>query len=482
MEIAKKRSRDLNMLEGSLLGKILIFALPLMLTNLLQTFYNAADMMVAGLSAEENAVGAIGTTGSMINLVLNIFIGVSIGANVVVARRIGAGQREGVSRAVHSALIVSVVLGFVGMATGLFISRPALALMGAQNNLLELAVLYTRIYFFGLPFISLTNSLISIFRAKGDTRTPLVILTSTGLLNVGLNLFFVLVVKLSVEGVAIATAAANAASAALLLWRLSRDAGACRFSFRRLCFDGKAVREMLYVGIPASIQGALFSISNMMIQSSILAVNNRMVPAGETFQPIVKGNAASANLEGFAYTATNSIYQASITFTSQNVGAGKYPRVWRVMGGCYLVTAIVAILFGGGMLLFREPLLSLYGVSPAEAGSLAEMAYNTAYVRMLYMLSTYFLLAWMEIGSGVLRGLGKSMTSTVVTLVGSCLFRIVWLATVFRAVGTLDSVYVSYPLSWGVTAAVHFICAVVILKRKLTRNEAHSSYSSYNIE
>ena len=469
MEAIRTKRHHLNMLEGPLLGKILVFALPLMVTNLLQTFYNAADMMVAGLSAEANAVGAIGTTGALIALVLNLVFGFSVGTNVVVARRLGSGEWESVSHSVHSALIVSVAFGFGGMATGLLVSRPILVLMGAQDNLLDLATLYTRIYFLGLPFIALTNCTISIFRAKGDTRTPLVILSLSGLLNVGLNLFFVLVAGLSVEGVAIATAAANAVSAVLLLWRLSKDNGPCRFSFRLLRYDRRAVREMLYIGIPASIQGALFSISNIIIQSSVLTVNNRMAPAGETFQPIVKGNAATANLEGFSYTATHAIYEASITFTSQNVGAGKYPRVWRVMGGCCLVTAIVAILFGGGMLLFREPLLALYGVTPGEVGSLTEMAYRTACVRMYYMISVYFLLAWMEVGSGILRGLGKSLTSTVISLVGSCLLRIVWIETVFRAVGTLESIYISYPLSWGLTAAISFFFAVVVLKRRIKK-------------
>lgn len=466
--------RDLNMLEGPLLGKVLLFSLPLMLTNLLQTFYNAADMMVVSLSHEANAVGAIGTTGAMINLVLNIFMGLAVGANVVVARRLGSGSWENVSRAVHTSLIISIALGTLGMGVGLLISRPILSVMGAQESLLDLAVLYTKIYFFGLPFIAVSNFLISIFRAKGDTRTPLFILTLTGLLNVGLNLFFVLVVRLSVEGVAIATAISNVASALLLLWRLSLDKGPCRFSLRLLRFDRFALRDMILIGVPASIQGALFSLSNMIIQSSILSVNNASVPAGETFQPVVNGNAAAANLEGFVYTATNSIYQAAITFTSQNVGAGKYHRVWRVMGTCYFVTTLVALIFGGLTLALHTPLLALYGVhhGPDE---LTEMAYHTAYLRLIYMMTTYFLLAEMEVGSGILRGLGKSTTSTLVSLAGVCLLRIAWIATVFRALGSLESVYISYPISWLITALAHFTCAVIVLKAMIRKQAAGQS-------
>lgn len=463
------KNKTINMTEGPLLVKILLFTLPVMLTNLLQTFYNAADMMVVSLSTEENAVGAIGTTGAMINLVLNIFMGLSIGANVVVARRIGAGDSRGVSRAVHTSLIAGLALGILGVCVGFPVARPLLSLLGARDDLLDLAVLYTRIYFFGLPFISLTNFLISIFRAKGDTRTPFRVLTISGLFNVGFNLFFVLVMKLSVEGVALATAGSNLLSTILLLWRLSKCRGSCRFSFRRLRFDPRALRDMALVGFPASLQGVLFSISNMTIQSSILQVNNASVPANETFQPVVSGNAAAGNLEGFAYTATNSVYQAAITFTGQNAGAGKYRRVWRVMGCCYLITTLIGLLFGGAFCLFRQPLLSLYGIHPAAEGTLEQLAYHTAFVRTIYMMPLYFLLAAMEVGSGVLRGLGRSFVSTAVSLIGICVFRVVWILTVFRATGTLEMIYISYPISWALTALVHFTCAALYLRRQEKR-------------
>ena len=466
-----RRHRDIQMTEGPLFGKILLFRLPLIVTNLLQTFYNAADMMVVSLSSEENAVGAIGTTGSMINLVLNIFIGLSAGANVAVAHKIGEQDDDGTSRTVHTALLMSVLLGLAGTVAGLAIARPVLYAMGAQGALLDLAVLYTRIYILGAPFLSVTNFAISIFRAKGDTRTPLVILTLTGLLNVGLNLFFVLAARLSVDGVAIATLISNFTSAVLLLFFLSRDEGPCRFSFRRLRFSGAAARDIIYIGVPASVQGALFSLSNIIIQSSILQVNNASVPPGTTYQPVVNGNAAAANLEGFIYTATTSVHLAAIAFTGQNVGAKKYDRVKRVMLSCYLLTFCVAMIVSGVIVLLREPLLGLYGVTNDPDDPLRALAFHTAWIHILYMEIPYFLLAFMEIGSGVLRGMGKSVTAMIVSLVGICALRLVWIWTVFRALGTLESIYISYPISWAVTAAVHFLfCALTLRKFRKDRD------------
>ena len=469
------------MTEGPLLGKILLFVLPLALTNLLQVLYNAADMVVVSLSREPDAVGAIGTTGAFINLILNIFIGFSVGANVVVARHLGSGNAEKASRAVHTSICMSVLFGVAGTVVGLLVTRPVLAAMGNTGKLLDLAVRYTIIYFIGVPFSSLANYAIAILRAKGDTRTPLYILTATGLLNVGLNFFFVLALDMSVDGVAYATSISNAVSAVLLVICLSKEKGACRFSFRKLGMDRSAFGDILYVGLPAGLQGALFSLSNMLIQSSILQVNNTMCPADSAYQPVVKGNAAASNLENFAYTATNSVHQASVTFTSQNVGAEKYERVSRVMKCCYFVTFLIAVVMSGIVLLLREPLLALYGVKAGADGSLDSIAMSTAVTRMLYMLTTYFLCSFMEVGSGVLRGLGKSVTSTVVSLVGSCVLRVVWIFTVFRLDPTLGVIYFSYPLSWGLTALIHLTCCIVT-KNKLIRQKKERDASAARLE
>ena len=462
-KMEKLAKKSIDMTEGPLFGKILLFVLPMMATNLLQVAYNAADMMIVSLSNEANAVGAIGTTGAFINLVLNIFIGFAMGANVIIARHLGARDGDGASRAVHTSLILAVALGTISGAIGLCISRPVLTLMGAEENLLDLALVYTRVYFLGTPFVALTNYAVAIFRSKGDTRTPLFVLSAAGLVNVGFNLLFVLVFGMSVEGVALATVVSNVLSAVVLLFVLSRDGGACRFSFKKLRLDKRSFLEILRIGLPAGIQGALFSLSNMIIQSSILRVNNILAPGSE-YEPVVEGNAAVANLEGFLYTATNSVCQASVAFTSQNVGAGKYGRIGRVMLNCYAITTVVAVV--GSLLLFglNHPLLALYGISEGEG--LGQIAYETAMAKIYLEGMTYFLLAFMEIGSGVLRGLGRSMTSTVIALVGSCLLRIVWIFTVFEHFLTVESIYISYPVSWALTGLVYLIFALMILRRE----------------
>ncbi|MBO4848654.1 MAG: MATE family efflux transporter [Clostridia bacterium] len=459
-----KRSRDIDMLNGPLLGKVFLFALPLMLTNLLQMFYNAADMIIAGKSNVEGAIGSIGTTAAMINLLLNIFMGFSVGTNIVVARNIGKNDPEAVSGAVHSSLILGLITGAVCSVIGLAVSRPVLALLGDEGHILDLAALYTRIYFSGAPFIALSNYLIAIFRAKGDTSTPLAVLTCTGLLNVGLNLFFVLVCGMSVDGVALATVIANAASALALGAILMRDSGPCRLELKKLRLSGPAVREIIRDGLPAGVQGALFSLSNMLIQSSIIGFNNRLCPGGSD---VIDGNSAASNLEGFVYVSTNSVYQASVTFTSQNYGAAKYRRIGRVMRCCYFVTACIAVVGAGSLLLFHKGLLSLYIVKP--------LAIDTAMTRMKIMLIPYVLLAFMEVGSGVLRGLGRSMTSTLISLIGTCVFRIIWIYTVCPAVNELWIVYLSYPISWGLTGLTHFMFSETIRRRKLREHEARAA-------
>ena len=460
-----KRKRDLDLTEGAILSKLFVFILPLMASNLLQTFYNAADMMVVSLSDQANAVGAIGTTAPFVNMIVNLFIGFSAGANVMVARHIGARDADAVSRTVHTSICMSLIFGGIGAVLGLAVARPVLAMMGNTGSLLELSVLYTKIYFLGVPFISLTNYMISILRAKGDTRTPLIVLSATGVLNVLLNLFFVLALGLSVEGVALATSISNAVSAVVLLLILMREKGACRICLRCLHIDRRAFLSILHIGLPAGIQGALFSLSNMMIQSSILRVNNSLGLASDGYQPVVDGNAAVANLEGFAYTATNSVCQAAITFTGQNAGAQRYERIKRVMGACYLATTLVALVFSAVLILFSDPLLALYGIKDVEPGSLVAIARETAQKRLLFMIAPYFLLACMEVGSGVLRGLGRSVTSTLISLVGACLLRIVWILTVFEHYQTLESIYVSYPVSWILTATVNLTLSLLVLRR-----------------
>ena len=464
--------RKIDFTNGRVFLKIIWFVLPIVATNLLQMLYNAADMMVVSLSHEQNAVGAIGTTNSFLHLIVNLFIGFSVGANVVVAREIGAGNKERVQRAVHTSLIIAVLSGLAGGAIGVVISRPILTAMGNTGNLLDLAVTYTLIYFAGVPFLALTNYLMAIFRAKGDAKTPLIVLACTGILNVLLNLFFVLVCGLSVEGVALATACANVASAAVLLIKLKRQQDDTAFSWKLLKVDKEALRDIVVNGLPAGIQSALFSLSNMLIQSSIVTVNNNACPPGVEYAPIVNGNSAGANLDAFIYTAMNAVYQGAITFTSQNIGAGKPHRVRRIMYSCFAIAGLIGISLSTLLLALKQPLLSLYGIIPGTEGSLERLAYEAALIRFRWLSAPYFLCGLMEVCTGVLRGLGKSLTSTVISLIGACLLRMVWLWTVFPQSQTLETVFVSYPITWIVTNIVAFTVIQLSLRKILRQKRA----------
>lgn len=451
--------KQIDLLEGPLLPKIILFVIPLMCTNLLQAFYSAADMIIVSMSNVDGAVGSIGTTSALINLVLNLFSGFAIGANIVIARSIGRKNEEYTRKSVHTSVAVSALFGLLCCGIGLLVSRPLLTLMGNRGYVLDLSCVYTMWYFIGSPFISVSNNLIAVFRAKGDTRTPLFVLSFSGILNVLLNLFFVLVCGMSVEGVAIATAISNVVSAAVLMVILSKDDSWCRFSFRRLRVDRKAFLEILAVGLPASVQGALFSISNMMIQSSVIAINNIRCPGGSA---VIDGNAAACSLEGFIYTATNSVYSAAVTFTSQHYGAKKFKRIGNVMRSCYFVTFVIALLGAAILVGFRNPLSRLYVTDP--------LALETANTRIMVVIMLYFLLAFMETGSGVLRGLGKSLLSTVISLVGSCVLRIVWILTVVKIHPSLEAIYISYPVSWAVTALFHFTCSSLLRRKYMREN------------
>ena len=465
--IAERRKTDFT--SGKVFWKIVYFVLPIMATNLLQTLYNAADMMVVSLSSEANAVGAIGTTGSFINLIVNVFIGFSVGANVVVAREIGAQDKKRAQEAVHTALLMAVSFGVMGMALGLYVTRPVLRLMGNSGNLLDLAVTYTRIYFLGVPFLATTNYLIAIFRAKGDAKTPLIVLMSTGILNVVMNLFFVLVCKFSVEGVALATSLSNIVSTVILLWKLSRDKDYTTFSFKKLKWNARAFKQIVFVGFPAGVQGALFSLSNMIIQSSVVSVNNAISPNTE-YQPIVNGSAATGNLEGFVYMATNSVYQAAITFTSQNIGAEKPQRVKPIMYSCFLVTTLIGVMMTSIIFAFSNPLLSLYGIRGGAEGSLEALALSAAKTRLKCVCTAYFLCGLMEVCTGVLRGIGRSLTSTAISLIGVCLLRVVWMLTLFPAFPTLTTIFLSYPVTWFVTTIAAYTIINILLRGILKKH------------
>lgn len=450
------KRKDINMTEGPLFRKMLLFAFPVIITNFLQAFYNAADMIVVGCSSEADAVGAIGTTAAFTALILNFLIGIAVGANVVVARHIGAGEKDRTKEAVHSAALVGLAIGVLGGIIGFALAPAVMRGVGNRGRLLELSVRYARIYFLALPFHSLANFAMGIHRAKGDTQTPLRVLAASGILNVLLNLFFVLVLDMSVEGVAIATGVAAAVSAAVLFGNLMRDPGPCHFSFKHLRPHAHEVKSILRIGFPAGVQSALFAISNIIIQSSIVQVNNAVCDPGAAYQPVVKGNAAAANIATFGNTALSAAGHACVSFTSQNLGAKKYARVKRVAAMGTLLLSLVGGIATLLLLLLRDPLFAIYGVKEGT-DELSKICYSAACTRALYMWPYYILHALMTCGSDVLRGLGKSMLATVSSLVGSCVLRIVWIYTAFRAFPTLGMIYVSYPVTWGITAVVLYI-------------------------
>ena len=447
----------MDLLHGPIFGKIMAFVLPLMLTNMLQSLYNAADMIIVGLSGVDGAIGAIGTTAAMVAMVINLFAGFAVGANIMVARAIGEGNRKKADDAVHTSMAVSIISSLITMTTGLFISRPLLAALGDQGHILELATLYTRIYFLGNPFIAATNFFISIFRAKGDTRTPLMVLTGTGILNVLLNLVFVLGFGMSVDGVALATLISNLVSMLILGSLLHKDNGFCHFELRKIRIEKYALKGIIYNGLPAGVQGALFSLSNMLIQSSIIGINNTTCPGGSD---VIDGNAAGGNIESFAYVAANSVTQAAVTFTSQHYGARSTKRIGKVIANCYLASFLVCEVVSIVILLSKSFLIGLYSLTP--------VAVSVAETRLKVMLSVYLTLGLMDTGSGLVRGMNRSSISTIVSLLGSCVLRIIWIYTVVAAHPSLVLVYLSYPISWTITGLCH-LTVTLSLKKKFVR-------------
>ncbi len=473
MERVKKKSNALSDLTaGAILPKVILFIVPLILTSILNLLFNTADTIVVGrwggATPEEceTALAAVGSCGSLINLLINLFIGLSTGAGVCLAHDIGAKQLGEAKKTVHTAVTTSLICGVLACLVGFFAAKPLLTLMGTDPAVLNQAVPYMRIYFLGMPAMIVYNFCASMYRSNGDTVRPLVFLTSAGVLNILLNLFSVLVLGLGAVGVGIATAVSNYLSCFLILGHMLKNDGVCHLDPKALRIDVSKLKRILFIGIPAGISGSLFAVSNVLIQSSINSFG----------KIVVAGNTASGNLEGYVYMAQNAVSQAALTFVSQNVGAKNYSRVKRSIWVCTLVNVAISLTMGVGMALLGRQLLSLYVTDNAaviEAG-----------MRRLPLICVpYFLCGLMEIGSSSLRGMGRSIFPTVVSLIGSCLLRIVWVYTVFayfqgiNSPYALEILYLSYPISWFITTAVHYICTFVILKKQSSEQEvpAHES-------
>lgn len=448
----KNRSSEIDMTNGPLAGKIIIFTLPLIASGILQLLFNAADVIVVGQYAGSNALAAVSSNGALINLIVNLFIGISVGAGVAVSYYTGAKDEKGMSEALHTSIAISLISGIAVMLIGLGVSRFALTAMDVPKKIFDDALLYLRIYFIGMPALMLYNFGAAILRAVGDTKHPLYYLTFAGILNVLLNLFFVIIIGIDVSGVAIATVISQYCSAALILIHMLRDKGQCRLSINKIRISKAKLFRIIKIGLPAGLQSTVFSLSNVLIQSSV-----------NSFGEIaVAGNAAAGNIEGFIYIAMNAFCHASQNFISQNVGAKKPERINKIFGLCMFFVATVGIVIGTLVYIFAPELLRIY--LPNDS-----VARDFAIKRTAVIATTYFLCGFMEVLAGSMRGMGSSVTPMVVSLIGSCLLRIIWIYTVFAANRTLTVLFISYPVSWIITDLAHLIC-LIITKRKLTRN------------
>ena len=447
----RPRARGLDMVSGPLFSGVFAFALPVILTGLLTLFYNAADLIVLGRFAEdgEHALTAVGCTGSLINLLIGLFLGLAIGSSVTIAISLGAHDEREASALTHTAIALSLLLGAGVAAIGLLFAPTFLSWMRCPDELIGDASLYLRIYFCGAPANMLYNFGAAILRTTGDTRRPLYILGAAGLVNVGLNLLFVLGFSMSVEGVAIATIASQYLSAAAAVFFLSRANNPCRLSLRRVALRKNQVFRILRHGVPAGIQSSLFSFSNVLIQSTINSFG----------QVAMAGATAAGNLEGFGWTAINAPDSACMAFVGQNYGAKNLRRIPRAILVCLCYVLIFWAAVDGAILLFREPLVGLYLPDSPDAA-------KEALSRLSIVVGTYFLCGFMGVLSSAIRGMGASLLPTLVSIGGICGLRVLWIAFVVPRSPTLFTLMVSYPVSWTATLAVNLVVLLVLFKRR----------------
>lgn len=430
------KSQNKNMLQGPLFWNIILYTIPIILTSVLQLLFNAADLVVVGRFCGSVSVAAVGATGSITNLIVNLFIGLSVGAGVTVAHALGAREEEAVHRTVHTALPAALVCGVLVTVIGVAFSETFLRWMGTPENVLPLSALYMKIYFGGITFTMVYNFCASILRAAGDTKSPLIFLSIAGAINVVLNVFFVTVLDMNVAGVALATVISQGVSAVLVVIVLMRRNDECKLHLSKLRFHRAQLVKMIRIGLPAGIQSSLFSISNVMIQSSINSFGD----------VLMSGNAASANIEGFVYVALNAFHQTAVNFIGQNVGAHQYKRVRKTLWICLGCVVVVGLGLGLGAYAIGPQLLSIYITDSAEA-----IAYGV--VRLTYVCIPYFLCGLMDVSTGALRGMGESVAPMIISVLGVCGIRIGWIASIFQIpqFHTPQSLYLSYAVSWTVT-------------------------------
>lgn len=441
--------RNRSMLDGPLFVNILLYTIPIILTSVLQLLFNAADLVIVGQYCGSLSVAAVGATTYITNLMVNFFVGLSVGAGVTVAHGIGSGQEEEVHHTVHTTLPMALVSGVILTVVGVSCSETFLRMMDTPESVLPLSAVYMKICFGGVTFTMVYNFCAAILRAAGDTRSPLVFLTFAGVLNVLMNLFFVRVMNLNVAGVALATTISQGVSAVLVVIALMRRKDGCRLVLSQMRFYGGQIRKIFRIGLPAGTQSALFSISNVLVQSSVNSF-------GEVF---VSGNAAAANIEGFLFASLNSYHQTAVNFVGQNIGARQYDRVKRTLWICMGCVMVTGIAFSAIVCGFGKQLLSIYITDSPEA-----IGYGM--LRLFCVGSLYFLCGMMDVSTGALRGMGASLVPMVICLLGACGFRIVWVATVFRAYPAPECLFLCYPISWTVTLLCQMAAFFVVYRRQ----------------
>jgi len=448
------RATHTDMCEGPLLRNIIKYAVPLILTGVLQLLFNAADLVVVGQFCGSNSVAAVGATSSLVHLIVNFFVGFSTGAGVAMAQAVGSNDAAKIRKTVHTAMPVAIISGVILTVVGVLFSHNFLSWMGTPLDIIGLSETYLKIYFYGAFFNMIFNFGASLLRAAGDTKNPLYILSIAGVANVLMNVLFVTVFHMDVAGVALATALSQVLSAVLVVVTLMHREDGCHFDFASMRIHMEPLKKIITVGLPAGIQASLFSISNVLIQSSINSFG----------ASAVSGNSAAANIEGFVYMAMNAFHHTALNFTGQNIGAKKYNRLTKILLICVGCVALSGILVGGIAYLFAKPLLSIYIVDSA-------VAIDYGIQRMTYICLTYFTCGIMDVMNGTLRGRGKSLSTMIITVVGVCGIRVVFILTLFKTpfFHSLDWLFMTYPISWVLCIFAQVI-VYVIYKNKLIRS------------
>lgn len=445
--MSKSNKYEIDMCNGSIMDKLISFSIPLMLSSILQLLFNAVDIVVVGRFSGSQALAAVGSTSALISMFINLFIGVSLGANVLAARFYASGRAKEMSETVHTAITFALISGVVMSFVGIFFAKGALGLMDTPKDVIDQSVLYMRIYFIGMPFFMLYNYGAAVLRAVGDTKRPLFFLIIAGVTNAGLNMFLVIVFHMGVAGVAIATVISQLISCVLVLRCLYKTESTYQLRFSKLTLKWRYLKQIFLVGIPAGIQSTVINFSNVLLQSSVNSFGS-IAMAGYT---------AANNIFGFLYAAVNSVTQACMSFTSQNFGVGKWKRMDKVLINCIILSVSVAVILGGGAYIFGPNLLKVY-TSDSEV-------IQCGMEVLLYTTVTYFMCGLMDLFPGALRGMGHSAVPMILSVIGTVGTRIVWIFLVFPAHRSLDILFISYPASWTITIILQVICFLSVRKK-----------------